>query len=233
MGNTSLATSNQTSAISSTSTTPTTAGPSGGGFSWAAMATKKNPDDKFADKKAKNSPSMASAAAVGRKSYSGTGGFKDGYRDRERGGYGHGRVDEKRYPDNMQIFVGNLPQEIEKVDLEKHFKTAGPICEIRLNPTQKKPPSRDSPAFAFVVFENTADAHKVLNSKKDWVNFMFRGSSVRINVEPKEPKDEGRRGERRSITSFNSNISSSTHSLNSVSSIDKSKGARRNTNYRY
>ena len=183
---------------------------------------------------------------------------RDRDRDRDRGdSLGGGNTGGgRRFPDNMQIFVGNLPADLTKHELTEHFKSAGSITEVRLNPgnpNQKRggrephsngPNGISPPAFAFIVFEDSNNAMKIINNRKDWDILVHNNEKTRINIEAKQAKNrdaigdhgrlDGRGGDRKSLGSFNSNYSSSTHSLNSTSSVGKPmKGDRRSGGFRY
>ena len=47
-----------------------------------------------------------------------------------------------------RIYIGNLPQDIKKGDIEDLFHSYGPIDSVDIH-------NRDDPAFAFVEFEDS------------------------------------------------------------------------------
>ncbi|KAG0174004.1 hypothetical protein DFQ28_007235 [Apophysomyces sp. BC1034] len=58
------------------------------------------------------------------------------------------------------VFVGNLPYDITKEDLEKHFESAGGIRSVRmLTDKQTKKPK----GFAFLEFETSKNLHRQIN----------------------------------------------------------------------
>ncbi|KAM9311531.1 ras GTPase-activating protein-binding protein 1 [Gastrophryne carolinensis] len=93
-----------------------------------------------------------------------------------------------RYPDSHQLFVGNLPHDVDRSELKDFFQTYGNVVELRINSGGKLP------NFGFVVFDDAEPVQKILASRP----IMFRGE-VRLNVEEKKTRaarDGDRRGER-------------------------------------
>ncbi|XP_069825202.1 ras GTPase-activating protein-binding protein 1 isoform X1 [Dendropsophus ebraccatus] len=93
-----------------------------------------------------------------------------------------------RYPDSHQLFVGNLPHDVDKNELKEFFQTYGNVVELRINSGGKLP------NFGFVVFDDAEPVQKILGSRP----IMFRGD-VRLNVEEKKTRaarEGDRRGER-------------------------------------
>ncbi|KAM8974777.1 ras GTPase-activating protein-binding protein 1 [Pelodytes ibericus] len=90
-----------------------------------------------------------------------------------------------RYPDSHQLFVGNLPHDVDKVELKEFFQTYGNVVELRINSGGKLP------NFGFVVFDDSEPVQKILSSKP----IVFRGD-VRLNVEEKKTR-AAREGDRR------------------------------------
>nr|XP_061791620.1 ras GTPase-activating protein-binding protein 2-like isoform X1 [Nerophis lumbriciformis] len=85
-----------------------------------------------------------------------------------------------RYPDSHQLFVGNLPHDIDESELKDFFMTYGTVVELRIN---TKAVSGKLPNFGFVVFDNSDPVQKILEAKP----IMFRGE-VRLNVEEKKTR---------------------------------------------
>lgn len=85
-----------------------------------------------------------------------------------------------RYPDNHQLFVGNLPHDIDENELKEFFMGFGNVMELRIN---TKGVGGRLPNFGFVVFDDSEPVQKILNSKP----VMFRGE-VRLNVEEKKTR---------------------------------------------
>ncbi|XP_065058218.1 ras GTPase-activating protein-binding protein 1-like isoform X2 [Rhopilema esculentum] len=73
-------------------------------------------------------------------------------------------------PDNHQIFIGNLPNNITEADVREIFQEYGNIVEVRLNPKN----------FGFVAFDAPEPAEKILKKEKP---ILF--GKVTINVEEK------------------------------------------------
>ncbi|KAM4675429.1 ras GTPase-activating protein-binding protein 1 isoform 2-T2 [Discoglossus pictus] len=90
-----------------------------------------------------------------------------------------------RYPDSHQLFVGNLPHDVDKIELKEFFQTYGNVVELRINSGGKLP------NFGFVVFDDADPVQKILGSRP----IMFRGD-VRLNVEEKKTR-AAREGDRR------------------------------------
>uniref|UniRef100_H2Z8K6 Ras GTPase-activating protein-binding protein 2 n=1 Tax=Ciona savignyi TaxID=51511 RepID=H2Z8K6_CIOSA len=108
----------------------------------------------------------------------------DARRQREApGGGGGGSV---RYPDNQQIFVGNLPYDIKEVDLKNHFTDFGNVIEVRINHSHS-----NNPSFGFVIFENPSSVEKVL----EIMPTQYKNNQ-RINIEEKKQRNarDPRRG---------------------------------------
>uniref|UniRef100_W5KAG2 Ras GTPase-activating protein-binding protein 2 n=1 Tax=Astyanax mexicanus TaxID=7994 RepID=W5KAG2_ASTMX len=103
-----------------------------------------------------------------------------------------------RYPDSHQLFVGNLPHDIDEGELKDFFMTFGNVVEMRIN---TKGVGGKLPNFGFVVFDDSEPVQRILGAKP----IMFRGE-VRLNVEEKKTRaareretrgpGDGRRGDR-------------------------------------
>uniref|UniRef100_A0A671WR92 G3BP stress granule assembly factor 2b n=1 Tax=Sparus aurata TaxID=8175 RepID=A0A671WR92_SPAAU len=85
-----------------------------------------------------------------------------------------------RYPDSHQLFVGNLPHDIDESELKEFFMTYGNVVELRIN---TKGVGGKLPNFGFVVFDDSDPVQKILGAKP----IMFRGE-VRLNVEEKKTR---------------------------------------------
>ncbi|KAM6471529.1 ras GTPase-activating protein-binding protein 1 isoform 1-T1 [Liasis olivaceus] len=97
-----------------------------------------------------------------------------------------------RYPDSHQLFVGNLPHDVDKSELKDFFQKLGNslagygnVVELRINSGGKLP------NFGFVVFDDPEPVQKILGNRP----IMFRGE-VRLNVEEKKTR-AAREGDRR------------------------------------
>ncbi|TRY75930.1 hypothetical protein DNTS_033496 [Danionella cerebrum] len=85
-----------------------------------------------------------------------------------------------RYPDSHQLFVGNLPHDIDEAELKDFFMTFGHVVELRIN---TKSTGGKIPNFGFVVFDDSEPVQRILGAKP----IMFRGE-VRLNVEEKKTR---------------------------------------------
>uniref|UniRef100_A0A671M8U3 Ras GTPase-activating protein-binding protein 2-like n=1 Tax=Sinocyclocheilus anshuiensis TaxID=1608454 RepID=A0A671M8U3_9TELE len=85
-----------------------------------------------------------------------------------------------RYPDSHQLFVGNLPHDIDESELKDFFLTFGNVVELRIN---TKGTGGKIPNFGFVIFDDSEPVQRILGVKP----IMFRGE-VRLNVEEKKTR---------------------------------------------
>ncbi|XP_029020889.1 ras GTPase-activating protein-binding protein 1 [Betta splendens] len=92
-----------------------------------------------------------------------------------------------RYPDAHQLFVGNVPHDVNKNELTEFFEQYGKVLDLRINSGGKLP------NFGFVVFDDSEPVQKVLSNRP----IKFRGD-VRLNVEEKKTRS-AREGERRDV----------------------------------
>ncbi|CAK6958592.1 ras GTPase-activating protein-binding protein 2 isoform X4 [Scomber scombrus] len=103
---------------------------------------------------------------------------KGGRGDAESGDMDSRRI--VRYPDSHQLFVGNLPHDIDESELKDFFMTYGNVVELRIN---TKGVGGKLPNFGFVVFDDSDPVQRILGAKP----IMFRGE-VRLNVEEKKTR---------------------------------------------
>ncbi|XP_077998945.1 ras GTPase-activating protein-binding protein 2-like isoform X2 [Glandiceps talaboti] len=100
------------------------------------------------------------------------------------GGSGEGSIPETRrgprYPDSNQVFVGNLPQDINEDELKNHFMAYGNVVEMRIN---TKSGGGKVPNFGFIVFDDPSSVQRILGEKP----ILFRGEH-RLNVEEKKAR---------------------------------------------
>uniref|UniRef100_A0A3B5MIC4 GTPase activating protein (SH3 domain) binding protein 1 n=1 Tax=Xiphophorus couchianus TaxID=32473 RepID=A0A3B5MIC4_9TELE len=92
-----------------------------------------------------------------------------------------------RYPDAHQLFVGNVPHDVDKTELKEFFEEYGNVLELRINSGGKLP------NFGFVVFDDSEPVQKILSNRP----IKFRGD-VRLNVEEKKTRS-AREGDRRDM----------------------------------
>uniref|UniRef100_A0A8D0CRF0 Ras GTPase-activating protein-binding protein 2 n=1 Tax=Sander lucioperca TaxID=283035 RepID=A0A8D0CRF0_SANLU len=104
--------------------------------------------------------------------------FFSGRGDSESGDIDSRRI--VRYPDSHQLFVGNLPHDIDESELKEFFLTYGNVVELRIN---TKGVGGKLPNFGFVVFDESEPVQRILGAKP----IMFRGE-VRLNVEEKKTR---------------------------------------------
>nr|CAB3247825.1 ras GTPase-activating protein-binding protein 2 [Phallusia mammillata] len=83
-----------------------------------------------------------------------------------------------RYPDQQQIFVGNLPYDISESDLKDHFADFGKVIEVRINHSHS-----NNPSFGFVIFEECQAVDRVLE-----VMPTHYKDKHRINIEEKKQR---------------------------------------------
>ncbi|CAK6958588.1 ras GTPase-activating protein-binding protein 2 isoform X1 [Scomber scombrus] len=67
-----------------------------------------------------------------------------------------------RYPDSHQLFVGNLPHDIDESELKDFFMTYGNVVELRIN---TKGVGGKLPNFGFVVFDDSDPVQRILGAK--------------------------------------------------------------------
>ncbi|XP_075716822.1 ras GTPase-activating protein-binding protein 2 isoform X2 [Rhinoderma darwinii] len=105
-------------------------------------------------------------------------GPRSGRGDTEQGDSDNRRM--FRYPDSHQLFVGNLPHDIDESELKEFFMSYGNVMELRIN---TKGVGGKLPNFGFVVFDDSDPVERILLAKP----IMFRGE-VRLNVEEKKTR---------------------------------------------
>jgi len=87
--------------------------------------------------------------------------------------------EQQSYPDEMQVFVGNLPPNIEESELQQFFSKFGKILDVRINRTNQKAGSVKTPNYGFVTFDNPEIVKSILGQKPIYFN------EHRFNVEEK------------------------------------------------
>lgn len=95
-----------------------------------------------------------------------------------------------RYPDNQQVFVGNLNQDLTEVELKKIFSDYGKVVEVRINTNSKQQSGRRLPNYGFVVFDDKVTVDNLLGSAKSH-NIAYtndKGVEFRLNVEEKRAR---------------------------------------------
>ncbi|XP_046443711.1 ras GTPase-activating protein-binding protein 1-like isoform X2 [Daphnia pulex] len=86
----------------------------------------------------------------------------------------------RRYDDNLQVFVGNIPHVTTEEALKELFERFGPVLDVRIHGKNGvRAAGGRAPLYAFVVFESPKAAEAALADKP-----MLNGDH-RLNVEPK------------------------------------------------
>jgi len=86
------------------------------------------------------------------------------------------------YPDSQQVFVGNVPHNVNDQELREYFEQYGPVADIRIN----RKTSYNLPNFGFVSFETVEAVQNILSS----MPLPKLHGKHRINVEEKKPREE-------------------------------------------
>ncbi|KAI1303720.1 Ras GTPase-activating protein-binding protein 1 [Halotydeus destructor] len=89
------------------------------------------------------------------------------------------------YPDEQQVFVGNLPSDITEEQLGSWFSKFGRILDIRINRTNQKTGTNRTPNYGFVTFDDAAIVKSILSQKPIYFN------EHRFNVEEKRSQPRG------------------------------------------
>lgn len=97
-----------------------------------------------------------------------------------RGGPGtrEARMSARNAPDNHQVFIGNLPNNIKDDEVRNVFAKYGTILEIRLNPKN----------FGFVIFNSPEPVEQILSNRP------IKIGNHEINIEEKKPSGTVGRG---------------------------------------
>ncbi|XP_044303257.1 ras GTPase-activating protein-binding protein 2-like [Varanus komodoensis] len=74
-----------------------------------------------------------------------------------------------RYPDSHQLFVGNLPHDIDENELKEFFMSFGNVVELRIN---TKGVGGKLPNFGFVVFDDSEPVQKILLAKVSYLSIV-------------------------------------------------------------
>lgn len=85
------------------------------------------------------------------------------------------------YPDQQQIFVGNLPHHMTDQDLKEFFEKYGKVMDIRIN----RKPNNSLPNFGFIAFESAETVKHILSLRPLYYNGRFR-----VNVEEKKRRED-------------------------------------------
>lgn len=70
-----------------------------------------------------------------------------------------------QFPDDHQVFVGNLPQDISEDTLRGFFAKFGNIQDVRINRTNQRQGSGKTPNYGFVTFDNPQVVKDILKQK--------------------------------------------------------------------
>uniref|UniRef100_A0A8C5G0K0 RRM domain-containing protein n=1 Tax=Gouania willdenowi TaxID=441366 RepID=A0A8C5G0K0_GOUWI len=82
-----------------------------------------------------------------------------------------------RYPDSHQLFVGNIPHNVEKPELMDFFEQFGSVLDFKIISREKHP------NFSFVVFNDSEPVQKILSSRP-----IELFDNVRLNVQEKKTR---------------------------------------------
>ncbi|XP_049643387.1 ras GTPase-activating protein-binding protein 1-like [Suncus etruscus] len=82
-----------------------------------------------------------------------------------------------RHPNSHQLFLGNLPHEVQEQELLQVFQAFGKVLELRVLS------GGEAPDFGFVVFDGCEPVQKALSRRP----ITIRGG-VRFNVQEKRPR---------------------------------------------
>jgi hypothetical protein len=104
----------------------------------------------------------------------------------------------QQYPDNQQLFMGNLPHHATEEDLKELFGKFGTIVDLRIHskPNNKGVQGNRVPNYGFIIFDDANVVQQVLNSRP----FFFPSDGgQKLNVEEKKTRarsslDGGRSG---------------------------------------
>jgi hypothetical protein len=164
---------------------------------------------------------------------------KDSYQLKEarfnENNFGSGEDTEKRfgkYPDNHQIFVGNLQPDITEKELKAYFNQYGSIYEARINANTKQQSARKLPNYGFIVFETKEAVEEVLRISKETQLTMKneKGVEYRLNIEEKRARQplssnqkppRNNRSSSNSSRNKNSGIDSQSSNVRPVSAVKK------------
>jgi len=96
------------------------------------------------------------------------------------------------FPDNHQLFVGNLPHFVTPQDMKEIFSEFGEVAEVKIQKPMPKSTGAKVPYFCFVVFEDASSAQLAIEKKGEIFMKLNGGSMRRLNVEPKRSQRSGR-----------------------------------------
>lgn len=85
------------------------------------------------------------------------------------------------YPDNQQVFVGNIPSHIDDVELRNFFEAYGKVVDMKI--TRKTGP-HTLPSFGFVAFAEASTVQSILEQRPLYCH------EHRLNVEEKKQRSE-------------------------------------------
>nr|ADF47452.1 GTPase activating protein [Dugesia japonica] len=90
------------------------------------------------------------------------------------------------YPDEHQLFVGNLPQNMTEDELKDFFSEKyGPVKDVRIQKSRTSNEGKPLPNFGFLVFHNHEVVEEILKNKPIYY------SAHRLNVEQKMGSSRG------------------------------------------
>lgn len=90
------------------------------------------------------------------------------------------------YPDNQQLFVGNLPYDVDETALRNVFADYGTVVDMRINtkpPSMMKGGNLGGRNFGFIVFHDPDTVTTILSAKQ--THYL---GDLRLNVEEKKAR---------------------------------------------
>ncbi|KAM9263687.1 ras GTPase-activating protein-binding protein 2 isoform 1-T6 [Cariama cristata] len=96
-----------------------------------------------------------------------------------------------RYPDSHQLFVGNLPHDIDESELKEFFMSFGNVVELRIN---TKGVGGKLPNFGFVVFDDSEPVQRILVAKGTAQGSSQAAERLSLGQGTLTPEDEPERG---------------------------------------
>ncbi|XP_003741539.2 ras GTPase-activating protein-binding protein 2 [Galendromus occidentalis] len=102
----------------------------------------------------------------------------------------------KQYvPDNLQLFVGNIPQDVEEKTLIEVFSKYGKVQEFRLSASKNiggtAGSRKETTNFGFVCFDSVETVQKALEDGRSGATWEIDGKTVKLNLEEKKSRLPG------------------------------------------
>lgn len=99
-------------------------------------------------------------------------------------------------PDNLQLFVGNIPLDASEKALIEVFSKYGKVTDFRLSISKSVSSGtagsrKDLTNFGFVCFEAVETVQKCLEDSRNGATWVIDGKQVKLNIEEKKPRQTG------------------------------------------